>query len=92
MMKLTNIYAFAILVGVVLSGCTMTTGPLTDTFGVSHELISTNQTLNPEASANLAPVESMDGEAAKLSIDRYRNSFETAPTQPTFVLPVGDIR
>ncbi|ETX03311.1 MAG: hypothetical protein ETSY1_00430 [Candidatus Entotheonella factor] len=80
----------AVLIGIALSGCTATTGPLTQTFGTSHELLKSNQTLNPEASANLNAPEGFNGGAAKLAIDRYHESFERAPTQPNFVLRVSD--
>jgi hypothetical protein len=35
------------------------------------------QTLNPDAGSNLDPVQGLeDGKAAKLSMERYRSSFE----------------
>ncbi len=74
--------------GMILTACTTVSHTLVP-LGTSHELAKANQTLNPEASANLQSVSGMDAGAAKLAIDRYRGSFEEAPTRTEFVLPVG---
>lgn len=81
---------FAGLLGITLMGCTPVIGPLTQSFGRSQASARMNQTLNPEASANLQAVEGFGGEAAKLAIERYYSTFEQVPTQPTFVLPISN--
>jgi hypothetical protein len=50
-------------------------------WGRSVETAKYNQTLDPEAGKNLAPVEGLDGRAAGYTVDKYENSFrkETKP-------------
>lgn len=90
MMRPIKTCVVTVLIGIAMSGCTAATGPLTQTFGMSTQQAKANQTLNPEASANLTPPEGFDGEAANLAIERYHKSFENVPTQPDFVLRVSD--
>ena len=44
-------------------------------WGRSVETAKYNQTLDPEAGKNLAPVEGLDGKAAGYAVDKYENSF-----------------
>jgi hypothetical protein len=44
-------------------------------WGRSVETAKYNQTLDPEAGKNLAPVEGLDGQAAGYTVDKYENSF-----------------
>ena len=85
------------LVGVVflvllVAGCA--TGPtrLESAYGTSYDFARVSQTLHPEAATSLAPVQELDGKAAKNMLERYRTTFEKPPPPPSFVLSVGDIR
>jgi len=44
-------------------------------WGRSVETAKYNQTIDPEAGKNLAPVEGLDGKAAGYAVDKYENSF-----------------
>ena len=73
---------FLCIAGVcIFSGCQKThytqTGSLLDKhWGSSFEATQYNQILNPEAAANLKPVEGLDGSAALKNMEAYRKSFE----------------
>jgi len=58
-------------------------------YGTSHKLAIHNQTLDPEAEKNLAPVEGMDGKAAQAAVDRYEKGFEKTPPPPTYTFSIG---
>lgn len=77
------------LIGAVLAGCTLGTGPLTQSFGQAQTMAKTSQRLNPEASANLEPVEGLNGEAAKQTLEKYYRSFEREERRTQFVLPIA---
>jgi hypothetical protein len=80
-------------VGVVmLAGCAVGPTRLEADYGRSVNLATSSQILDPAAQQNLAPVYGFDGEAAQLTIDRYRSTFEKAAPPPTFVFPVGSVR
>jgi len=73
----------------LFAGCSGTAGNnpfreetlLDKNWGRSVETAKYNQTLDPEAGKNLAPVEGLDGQAASYAVDKYENSFrkETKP-------------
>lgn len=73
----------------LFAGCSGTAGNnpfreetlLDKNWGRSVETAKYNQTLDPEAGKNLAPVEGLDGKAAGYAVDKYENSFrkETKP-------------
>jgi hypothetical protein len=46
-----------------------------ENWGKSFESAKADQTLNPQASDNLDPVEGMDGQAADNQINKYRETF-----------------
>lgn len=52
---------------------------LSSDFGDSQRMAINNQTLNPEASKNLDPVEGLDGPAGAKAMQRYRSYFEKPP-------------
>jgi hypothetical protein len=80
------------LVGLLVAGCA--TGPtrLESAYGTSYDFARVAQTLRSEAAASLAPVQELDGKAAKHVLERYRTTFEKPPPPPSFVLSVGDSR
>ncbi len=57
-------------------------------FGTSANLAKFNQIANPQAGKNLEPVAGFDGEAAKLTMDRYHKGFEKPPAE-TNVYMIG---
>ena len=86
-----TIAGVALLVLLVV-GCA--TGPtrLESAYGTSYHFARVSQTLSPQAAMNLAPVEGLDGKAAKHLLDRYQTTFEKPPPAPSFVFSVGGIK
>lgn len=66
----------------VFAGCGQTMVEMD--YGVSQKLAIANQTLNPDAGKNTAPVTGLDGPAAKRAYDQYLKSFEKAEKQPAY--------
>ena len=61
-------------------------------YGTSHQLQKYNQTLNPEAEKNVAPVTGMDGRAAQGAVEKYEKGFEkAAPTTTSYQINVGSM-
>jgi hypothetical protein len=80
----------AIAVAALGAGCTSTTPQLDSHFGEAVNLAKAQQTLNPDAAKNTAPVVGMDGRAAQQSVERYEKSFQQPPLQANpFVIGVG---
>ena len=52
---------------------------LTSDFGNSQRMAIKNQTLNPDASKDLEPVEGLDGLAGAKAMNRYRIFFDKPP-------------
>lgn len=72
--RVTKSFIGLIAGGLFLAGCT---GPTTldQNWGRSVETVRYNQTLNPAAGQNAAPVEGLDGASAEQIIETYRHSF-----------------
>lgn len=51
-------------------------------WGRAFEAAKHNQTLNPEAQKKETPVVGLDGEAAMINMEEYRNSFEKDEPEP----------
>lgn len=84
-MKSTLAFALPLL----LAGCVQTTPQWDSQFGQSVRLAQQQQTLNPQAGAD-APVNGIEGVAARETVTRYRNSFkEPQPTNNSFTIGVG---
>ena len=49
---------------------------LQDNWGMSHETVKYNQTLDPEAGLKPAIVKGHDGRSTNMSVDKYRKTFE----------------
>jgi uncharacterized protein YceK len=77
-MHTTKIY-FALALLTTLSGCATQTPEIDKHFGDAVNAAKAQQTLNPDASLNTAPVTGMDGKAANTAIDRYEKTFEKPP-------------
>ena len=60
-------------------------------WGRSFEMARYNQTLNPEASENLDPVEGLAGPVGERVVTRYEKSFEGKPKKQSVTLNLGNI-
>jgi type IV pilus biogenesis protein CpaD/CtpE len=90
-----------IVIGLFLSGCAgnpwrpsrdwdpWSRSDLENNFGSSFKQALANQTLNPDASENLAPVTGMDGKSAEKVLETYRKSYEKEQAAPTYIFNVG---
>ena len=60
-----------------MAGCTKRPTTLGPDYGLAYTMARDHQILNPDAEKNLDPVQGLeDGKAAKLTMERYRSSFE----------------
>lgn len=60
-----------------MAGCTKRPTTLGPDYGLAYTMARDHQILNPDAENNLDPVQGLeDGKAAKLTMERYRSSFE----------------
>jgi hypothetical protein len=57
--------------------------PLEKNWGRAFESAKYNQTLNPEASENLEPVDGLDGAAAEIARQRYLKGEEKSKPETT---------
>lgn len=76
--------------GIFVIGCAPTT--LDQNWRRSLETARYNQTLNPAAEKNLAPVTGLDGQSAANAVETYRKSFaggEQRPPQDVKVPGIG---
>ncbi len=71
-LMLVVIFAATLIAG----GCAMEKSRLERDYGTSHELQKYNQTANPEAEKNQAPVTGMNGQAAQNAVEKYQKEFE----------------
>jgi hypothetical protein len=72
-------YMFLIGIIVVFSftiGCAWQESRVAMDYGTSYQLQKYNQTLNPEAEKNQAPVTGMSGQAAQNASDEYQKGFK----------------
>lgn len=72
----------------LLGGCAMAHYETEAGFGDTVRAAQAQQTINPDASRNLAPPNGLEGAAAKAVVDRYEKSFETPPA-PVNVFNIG---
>jgi len=74
------------------AGCAWQESRVAMDYGTSYQLQKYNQTLNPEAEKNLAPVKGMDGKAAENVAERYKKSFEKqSQTSTSYQINVGSM-
>lgn len=84
--------AALLLVPGIFTGCSHKLGEptlLEANWGRSHDAAKYNQLLNPDASTNLTPVSSMDGQADENALEKYRNSFKEEQTEEVYNLNIG---
>ncbi len=83
----SNLLAMSCLSG--LAACVQTTTHWDRQFGESARMAAARQTLNPDAGQKDIP-ESMDGQASREAVGRYRNGFKEPPqNNNSFVIGVG---
>ncbi|MDP2268081.1 MAG: hypothetical protein Q8K46_02835 [Deltaproteobacteria bacterium] len=86
---------YRFLIGIIVAllfaaGCATQLSRVEKDFGVSHQLQIYNQTVNPEAEKNLAPVAGLSGQAAQNVQEKYQRGFEkTAPTATSYQFNIG---
>jgi type IV pilus biogenesis protein CpaD/CtpE len=77
------------LAGMLLYGCS-TTPRFNENFGTSVRANAAAQVLDPAAAANTNPVDGMEGPAAIIAHDRYRDSFKE-PEKPIRGLVINGV-
>jgi hypothetical protein len=83
------------LIGIIAAftlaiGCAWQESRVAMDYGTSHQLQKYNQTLNPEAEKNQAPVTGMSGQAAQNTADKYQKGFEKeTSTTTSYQINVG---
>ena len=86
---------YIVLIGIVAAfsftiGCAWQESRVEMDYGTSFQLQKFNQTLNPEAEKNLAPVTGMSGQSAQNAADKYQKGFEKeSPTSTTYQINMG---
>ena len=97
MLNKTVVFSLAALFVIGVFGChgggTMQpVSKLDQNWGRSFEAAKYNQTLNPDADKNLAPVEGLEGTATERIIGEYVKGGRTGPAQPTYQGGAGALR
>ena len=88
---------YIVLIGIVTAfsftfGCAWQESRVAMDYGTSHQLQKYNQTLNPEAEKNLAPVTGMSGQAAQNAAEKYQKGFEKeTQTTTSYQINVGSM-
>ncbi len=73
-------------------GCAWQDSRLALDRGTSYQLQKYNQTLNPDAEKNLAPVTGMSGQTAQTTVEKYQKGFEKeTQTSNTYQISVGSL-
>jgi hypothetical protein len=73
-------------------GCAWQQSRVEMDYGTSYQLQKYNQTFNPEAEKNLAPVTGMSGQAAQNAVDKYQKGFEKeTQTSTSYQINVGSM-
>ena len=61
-------------------------------YGTSYKLQKFNQTANPEAEKNLAPVQGLDSQASTGAVNKYHKEFEKQEKAPSYIFNMGTLR
>jgi hypothetical protein len=85
------VVAFSLSVGCAGNKPLLGESKLEKNWGRSYESMKYNQILNPEAEKNLEPVIGLEGEAAKNSVEKYRNTFKGKGDKATYNFSLGTI-
>jgi hypothetical protein len=88
--KIAALTGFLLLIlSVSVVGADQKKGRVETDFGTSYKLQKYNQILNPDAEKNLAPVEGLDGKAAKESVGKRQKKFATPSKDPVYNFSIG---
>ena len=60
-------------------------------FGASFESAKSGQILNPDAGKNLEPVSGFDGQAARVTVEKYREGFQRPAPRTVHSISIGGI-
>jgi len=84
MKKITRIVICLLPMIVLILGCAPTR--LEMDYGTSYQLQKYQQTLNPQAAKNMAPVEGLNGQAAQNAVEKYQKGFlkDESEQKPTY--------
>ena len=84
--------AAAMFLAFSLAGADMLQSRLERDYGTSYQLQKFNQTLNPEAEKDVAPVVGIDGQAAQNAVEKYRKGFEkSSQTSTAYQFSIGSM-
>jgi hypothetical protein len=72
----------------LLISCAAPTRVETD-YGTSYKLQKFNQTANPAAEKNLAPVQGLDSRASAGAVEKYHKEFEKQDKAPQVIFNLG---
>jgi PBP1b-binding outer membrane lipoprotein LpoB len=86
-MMVTRRFIWIGLIAVLISGCAAGK----TNWGASFESAKSNQILNPEAGKDLEPVSGFDGEAADITIEKYREDFTRPAPSTVYSISIGGI-
>ena len=75
----------------ISSGCGTAMPMLEENWGNSYESQKLSQIANPEAEGNLDPVVGLDGVAAEINTEKYREGFEGEKGENVYNLQLGNI-
>lgn len=84
-MNIAKTLIFVGLSAALLSACVPLTPNLDSSFGNAVNQAKAQQTLNPDASRDTAPVTGMSGVEGDLAIDAYHESLKPTPPAPTII-------
>ena len=82
------IVSLSFMAGLLISCATQPTRVEAD-YGTSHKLQIVNQTANPNAEKNLAPVQGLDSEASANAVKKYHKEFEKPEKAPSYSPSMG---
>lgn len=87
-MKTTICLITVAVAALFFAGCATEPSRVEMDYGVSKKLAAANQTLNPDAGKNIAPVAGLDGPAGQKAYDQYLKSFEKPEKKPVYQLGI----
>jgi hypothetical protein len=88
---------YLLLIGIIAAfsltfGCAWQESRLAMDYGTSYQLQKYNQTLDPQAEKNLAPVTGMDGRSAQHVAERYEKGYEkSTQTSTSYQFNIGSM-
>ena len=79
------------LVGIMIAycGCAEAPSAVKANYAVCYHQALDNQILHPEASNNLEPCEGLDGQAAEIVMEKYRDTFKCKKEKQPLIGIIG---